>query len=172
MNSIPSDCNLLFDDPGGAGGALAPLTPFPNRADAVLSVAGFRRRVLDHFHVDGDIDIVTDDDTAAVEVGIPLHAEVLAVDLGCGADGCSGIAPGISNRRSGAINVEDNFLGDAMNRKVTRDFDLAWRSLLDLLGLEGDRRILGHIEKVGTLEMRISFWLAGFHGCAANRKVQ
>jgi hypothetical protein len=99
----------------------------------VWSVTGFRRDLLDHYHVDGDIDIVIDYDTATVEVGIPLYAEVLAVNLGCGVDGCSGIAPGISNRRNRAINDEDNFLGDAMNRKVTRDFDLAWRYLLDLL---------------------------------------
>ena len=97
------------------------------------SVTGFRRDLLDHYHIDGDIDIVIDYDTATVEVGIPLYAEVLAVDPGCGVEGCSGIAPGISNRRNRAINDEDNFLGDAMNRKVTRDFDLAWRYLLDLL---------------------------------------
>src|SRR5258708_39814872 len=119
MNSIPSDCNLLFDDPGGAGGALAALTPFPNRADAVLSVAGFRRRVLDHFHVDGDIDIVTDDDTAAVEVGIPLHAEVLAADLGCGADRCLAIAPSVSNLTFCVIHRDENCHRCTMNLKVT-----------------------------------------------------
>src|SRR5260370_42006271 len=115
MNSIPSVCNLLFDDPDGAGGAFAPPTRFPNRADAVLSVAGFRRRVLDHFHVDGDIDIVTDDDTAAVGVGIPLHADVLAVELGCGADGWSGIVPGVSEPRRGAPTLGENVPCCAVN---------------------------------------------------------
>jgi hypothetical protein len=59
--------------------------------------------LLDHYHVDGDIDIVIDYDTATVEVGIPLYAEVLAVNLGCRVDGCSGIAVGPSTTRTTSL---------------------------------------------------------------------
>src|SRR5712664_370742 len=133
MNSIPSVCGLPLDDSRGVGGTFA--TPFLSRIvrETVWSVTGFRRDLLEHYHIDGDIDIVIDYDTATVEVGIPLYAEVLAVAPGWRVEGWSGIAPGISTRTNRAINDEDNFLGDAMNRKVTRDFDLAWRYLLELL---------------------------------------
>src|SRR5260370_4134764 len=84
MSSIPSIWDLLFDDAGGVDGAFAPSTPFPNRADSVLSVPGFSGCLPDHFRVDGDIDVITDDHAAVVQSGVPLHAEVLAGDLVCG----------------------------------------------------------------------------------------
>src|SRR5260370_38429957 len=95
MSSIPSIWDLLFDDAGGVDGAFAPSTPFPNRADSVLSVPGFSGCLPDHFRVDGDIDVITDDHAAVVQSGVPLHADVLSVDLGCGCPGCTPVCPWI-----------------------------------------------------------------------------
>ena len=38
-------------------------------------------RLLDHFRVDGDIDVIADDHAAVVHCGVPLHAKVLAIDF-------------------------------------------------------------------------------------------
>src|SRR6266478_360853 len=44
-------------------------------------VASLRRNLLDHFQIDGDVDVIANHDTAAVDVGVPFHAEVLTIDL-------------------------------------------------------------------------------------------
>src|ERR1700731_219640 len=77
----------------------------------VSSVAGFRRSLLDHFGIDSDIDIVTDDHTAVIQGGIPLYAEVLAIDFRRGACRGSLIAPRILHGGSRSFNLEPPFLG-------------------------------------------------------------
>ena len=44
------------------------------------SIAWFWR-LLDHFGIDGDIDVITDDHAAVVQRGVPFHAEVLTIDF-------------------------------------------------------------------------------------------
>src|SRR6266550_932424 len=85
--------------------------PLPSQA--VPSVAGFRRSLLDHFGIDSDIDIVTDDHTAVVQGGIPLYAEVLAIDFCRGACRGSLIALGIFHRSRRALIVYHDSLSGA-----------------------------------------------------------
>src|SRR5205807_10643868 len=108
----------------------------PLLSQAVPSVAGFRRSLLDHFGIDSDIDIVTDDHTAVVQGGIPLYAEVLAIDFCRGACRGSLIAPGIFHRSRRALNVEHDFLGGAANSEVAGNLELSRSELCDFLGFE------------------------------------
>ena len=62
---------------------------------------------MKHFGVDGDGNIVANDDTAVVHGLIPFHAKILAVDLGSGIDGDALIAPGILDRGGGTIDIQD-----------------------------------------------------------------
>src|SRR6266851_6820738 len=102
--------------------------------DTGLSVGGFRRGLLDHFHVDGDVDVVSDDDTTIVHGGVPLDAEVLAVDFCRGGGGGALIAPGVFHGSGRPLHVENDFLGGATNGQITGDFEFAGSNLLDLLG--------------------------------------
>ena len=47
----------------------------------------------DPLGVDGELDLVADDDAAGLERDVPLEAPVLAVDLGLGAEADDGVAP-------------------------------------------------------------------------------
>src|SRR5216684_2970000 len=164
MSSIPSICDLLFDGAGGVDGAFAPSTAFPNRADSVLSVTGFSGCLPDHFRVDGDIDVITDDHAAVVQSGVPLHAEVLAVDLGCGCCGCSHIAPGIFHGSRRPFNVEDDFLGGAANGEITGDLELSGSDLLDFLGFESHGREVRDVKEFVAAQVVVAIRFARIHG--------
>ena len=51
--------------------------------------------------------------------------------------------------RAGAIDVEDDFLGHAVNRKVSHDFHFSASRGLDTFGFECERGVLGHIKEIG-----------------------
>src|SRR4030095_7427021 len=93
---------------------------------------------LDHFEVDGDVDIVADHDTAAVNAGVPLHAVFLAIDFGGGAGGYARVAPGIFHGIGWSFKVKSNFLGDAVNGEVSVNFEFAGGNVFNFFGFEGD----------------------------------
>src|SRR6266478_1623536 len=133
MSAIPSVGNPLFDR--------------SRNVLTVSSVAGFRRSLLDHFGIDSDIDIVTEDHTAVVQGGIPLYAEVLAVDFCRGACRGSLIAPRILHGSSRPFNVVLDVEGPtapvkdpwgnqraaaSASAKINRqDFGVKWNATLD-----------------------------------------
>jgi hypothetical protein len=88
--------------------------------------------LFDHLHVDGDIDIVTDHDAAAIEVGIPLHAEVLAVDLGCGSGAAAHVPKGRLSRFADA-----NFF-----QQVRKNLQTRWRKVPELALMEVVNRLI------------------------------
>src|SRR5467141_891045 len=137
----------------------------------VSSVAGFRLSLLDHFGIDSDIDIVTDDHTAVVQGGIPLYAEVLAIDFRRGA--CRGwlIAPGIFHMSSRALNVEDDFLGGAANGEVAGNLELSGSELCDSLGFESHGRKVGDVKEFVAAQVVITGGLACVHGRDVNSDV-
>src|SRR5882672_11465960 len=123
---------------------------------------------LDQFDVDDDGNIVADNDAAVVQSSVPLHAEVLAIDFGGGGRGVAGVAPGILDGSGWTFHVEYNFLGRAADGEVAGDLKFAGRKLLDLLGLESNRRVVGDIEEFFTAQVVIAVGHAGVHGVSVN----
>src|SRR5215469_2817325 len=80
------------------------------------SVAAFCGGFLDHFHVNRDVHIVANDYTAVIELGVPLHAVILAVDF-CGCRSRYAlISPGILCGNGESIYIQHHFLGCATDR--------------------------------------------------------
>src|SRR5215813_7982179 len=129
------------------------------------------RGFLDHFQVDGDVDVVADHHAAAVDVGVPLHAIVLAVDFRGGAGGDPGVAPGIFHRIGRALYVENHFLAHAVNGQVSGDFELAGRDVLNLFGLEGNGGVFGGVEELFTAEILVALGFAGIDGLGVDGDV-
>src|SRR5262249_23491683 len=119
------------------------------------------RRFLDHFKIDGDVDLVADHHAAAVNVGVPLHAIVLAVDFGCGAGGYAGVAPRVFHGIRRTFDIEDNFFCDAANSEVTGDFEFASRDVFHFFGFEGDGGVLGSIKKLFAAQVFVTLRFAG-----------
>ena len=111
--------------------------------------------LLVHFDVDGDLDFVAEH--RGSELGDEV--EVGALDDGGGFKAADEVALLVLLRGDGAIDVEDDGLGDAGKGEVAFDLYMAGGAG-DLGGLEVDRRILGDVEEVRALEVRV----AGVHG--------
>src|SRR5690348_12244569 len=82
------------------------------RPQARIARAGLLGGFLEHFGIDGDGDIVTNNHAAVVHGGIPLHAEILAIDLRGSVDGDALIAPGVFYWSARTIHIESDFFGD------------------------------------------------------------
>src|SRR6267378_4690528 len=119
--------------------------------------------LLDQFDVDDDGNIVADHDAAIVQSSVPLHAKVLAVDLGGRVGGSTGIAPGVLHRSRRTLNVEHNFLGRAADGEVAGDLKLPGSELLDFSGLESNRRVVGDIEEFFTAQVVIAVEIGRAH---------
>src|SRR5262249_42835251 len=118
-------------------------------------------RFLDHLEIDGDVDLVADHHAAAINVGIPLHAIVLAVDFGRGARGHAGVAPRIFHLIRRTFDIEDNFLCDAANGEVTGDFEFAGRDVFHFFGFESDGGVFGGIKKLFAAEVLVALGFTG-----------
>src|SRR5882762_2081513 len=64
----------------GSGRCISTTCALPTSADAGSSVTGFSGHLLDHFCIDGDIDVVADHHAAIVQSGVPFNTKVLAID--------------------------------------------------------------------------------------------
>ena len=56
------------------------------------------RFCLDRFYIEPDLDLIPDNEPAAIQGLVPDHTEVFAVELSLCAEAGSGIAPGILRR--------------------------------------------------------------------------
>src|SRR5579863_3233666 len=125
----------------------------------------------DHLDIEIDIDVIADDDTAAVHRLVPLHAKILAIDLCGGGYGSALKSPGILDGCFWNGCVEDDLFGHAVDGEVAGDFQFVRSVLFDLGGFEGDGGILRDIEKVCALEVLIAVRLAGVHAGGVNGDV-
>src|SRR5690606_5454763 len=119
---------------------------------------GLRRRVgLD---LDLDLDLVRHQDATSLERGVPVHAEVLAVQGGRGGEAVDRRAHR-GDALAGELGIEDDFLRDAVHGQVTIDLVVA-RALasLDPRALEGDDRVLLNTEEVVRAEVDITVLVA------------
>src|SRR5207244_6372433 len=112
--------------------------------------------------------IVTGDHTAVVQGGVPLHAEVLAVDFGCGRNGRAHIAPGILYRSCRPVHVEHDFLGGAADGEIAGDFELSGSDLFDFLGLESHGREVRDVKELVAAQVVVTGRLARIHGRDVN----
>src|SRR5262245_14302222 len=126
---------------------------------------------LDHFEVNGDVDIVADDYAAAVNVGVPLHAVVLTIDFRGGVSGYARVAPGILDGIGRAFDVEHDFFADAVNGEVAGDFELAGRDVFNFFGLEGDGRVFAGVEEFFAAEVFVALGFAGIDGLGVDGDV-
>src|SRR5262249_36936088 len=121
--------------------------------------------------VDSDVDIVADDYAAAVNVGVPFNAVILAIDFCGGIGGDASVAPGILDRIGRAFDVENNFFGDAANGEIAGDFQLAGRNVFNFLGFKGDRGVFSGVEEPVAAEIVVALGFAGVNGSGVNGDV-
>src|SRR5579863_655414 len=141
------------------------------RIAVALPNAKLLRDFFDHFEIDGDVDIVADDHAAAVNAGVPLHAVVLAIYFGGRADGYAGVAPRIFYGGAGAFDVENRFLGDAVNGQVAGDFQFADGNLFHFFGLESNGGIFFYVKKLVAFEVLVAIGFIGINGFCVDGNV-
>src|SRR5439155_11700493 len=97
---------------------------------------------------------LADEESAGFQSDVPGEAEVLAVDLGGGAEADALVAHG-----GGAATVEVDLQGDgpgrAVHGQVTRQFPGVVAQWLHRCRCEGDRGIALDVEEVSALEVGI-----------------
>jgi hypothetical protein len=120
-------------------------------------------------HIDRDVDVVPDDESAAVERLAPRDAEVLAIDAGRGDAAHLDVAHRIFERLWRALNGEHDLLGHAVDGEVARGLVGVVADLLDLLRRERDGRVLGDVEEVGPAQILVAFRLARVDGRRVDR---
>src|ERR1700730_321559 len=112
--------------------------------------------LLDHFAIDVDVNVVTDDHAAVVHSGVPLHAEVLTVEPGGGVHGGALVAPRIFYWGGRSIYIQNDLLGSAANGEIAGHFEFAWGNLLDLRGFEGHGREVTDVKETITAEILVA----------------
>src|SRR6266704_736987 len=132
------------------------------------SVARLGRSRFDQLDVEGDRDFVADHHPAAVQFGVPLHAEILPVDFSRAGDPSALIAPGILDRSCRTLYFQDNLLADSTNRQIARHLQLAFANWLDFLRLERQCRVVGDVKKMLAAEVFVAVGNASIHRGGVN----
>ncbi len=146
--------------------------PFFNGAVLAVktSAAGRRRGALDQFHVDHDGDFVADHHAAAIQRAVPGEAPVLAVNRRAGGRSHVQIPPLILDCLRGALDRERDFLRRPVHRQVADQLELARSAGFDAFRLEGQRRVLLHVEEIRAFQVLVTIFHArvdggGVDGC-------
>src|SRR5215469_1905035 len=84
---------------------------------------------LDELHVEGDVDVLADEEAAGFEGRVPREAEVLAIDLRGGGEADAGVSPGVLARRAGSLNRKCDGPGYAADGQFASDGVLAFALL-------------------------------------------
>src|SRR5882724_382173 len=133
--------------------------------------AALLRSLLDHLQVNRDVDGIAHHHAAAVHVGVPLHAEILAVHF-CIRTRChASIPPGILHRRCGPFHVQHDLFRDAMNRQVACYLQFANTRRFHFLGCECHGRKLFNIKKFFAFQIFVARVFPRIHGFRVNRYV-
>src|SRR5271169_1257683 len=106
---------------------------------------------LHELNLQGDGDLVTNQNAAGLEGRIPGQPEVLSVDL-CGRRDCNpGIAPWVLRRRSWPFHRKTDLSGNTVYGQVAFDGQLSVPDDADALGFEVQGRKLFDIKEIGAL---------------------
>src|SRR5246127_1997234 len=127
---------------------------------------------LHELDIEGDGDLVPNQNAAGLEGGIPGQAEVLPVDLCARRDRNPSVAPGIFRGWSWPFNRKADLVGNATDGQITfhRQFSLAHD--VDARRLEVQGRELLHMKEIGALEVSIALVIAGVNGSSFNGGLQ
>src|SRR5690606_28747292 len=113
-------------------------------------------RLPDELDVDLDVDVLTDHHSTGFQHLVPGQAEVLAVDPGGRRRAAADVAPGVLDLLVETLDLQGDLLGHAADRQVTDHLQLALAQDLGLLRLEGQGRVLRHVEKVRAAQMLVA----------------
>src|SRR6187399_196413 len=126
--------------------------------------------LFDELHLEGDGDLVTDDDAAGLERGVPLHAEVRAADLRAGGRADAELAPRVLALGRDVRDLERDLARDAVNREPTLELEI-FTALAGARRNEAHRRVVLDIEEVGAPEVGVALLLARVDGGHVDRNV-
>src|SRR5258708_6151673 len=108
----------------------------------------------DRFSVDGDIDFITDNDSAAVHCILPTNSKVLAIDLSGSQKTrarpwplINSILPPGRQPLSQVAYVQRGFTSNSTNCQISRDRKVVLALELNLIARKGDLRMMIHIKK-------------------------
>src|SRR5450631_2610203 len=127
-------------------------------ATELLGGAEVLRSDEDELHIQHDLDLLADENAAALDRDVPGQAEVLAVDLSGGLEAGAGAAPWVGADAT-EVQVEAGRLRDSLDGQQALESVVA-----DLGRLKGHDRIAVNIEEVGGLHVRVSVRAVGVDG--------
>src|SRR5271166_1524027 len=112
--------------------------------------------LLNGFDIDGDLNVVSDNHATGFKRFIPIQAEILAAEGGRRGCADASVTHWIFYRGGGTLDVEHDFLGDAVQSEVAGKLPFAGAVGFDLLGLEFNGRVFFDIQKIRALEILIA----------------
>src|SRR5581483_4676619 len=118
-----------------------------------------RLLLVDRLDVDLEVDFVADQEAARLERGVPVQAELLAVDLAADLEARHLLAPRVLAAPEQG-RVEHDGARHAADRQVAVDPGRVGAGRLDPCAGEGDRRILLDVEEVGRSQVAVALLLA------------
>ncbi len=119
--------------------------------------------------IEGDGDLVTNENAAGLEGSVPRQAEVLSVNLRDRRDCNSGVAPWILRRWCWPFNRKADLAGNATDGQVAFDRQLSIPDDADALGFEVQGRELLHGKEIGALEVSIALVIASVNKSSLDR---
>src|SRR6266852_3790229 len=106
----------------------------------------------DGLHVEGYLDLVADDDAAALEQLVPVEPELLAVDRGLGEEADPLVPPGVLARAE-VYGIARHRTRHPAHRELAGHPVPVLPPTLDLAAREGERRVVLGVEEFGGAEV-------------------
>src|SRR5262249_37500093 len=107
--------------------------------------------------------LISDDPAAVFELAVPTDLKIISIDSGFAKEADSGDRAGVAGigpvRRSplaDVMHIQIDRTGDAANRQYAGNFEVAGADALAAIALEGDGRVLGGVNEIGTAQMIIA----------------
>src|SRR5256885_189841 len=145
--------------------ALTPMIPTPSfdRVAFTRACAGLDRG-LGRDGLDGQLDAggLADEEAAGLESHVPGEPEVLAVDLGRGAEADALVAHG-GDAATVEVDLEGDGLGGAVHGQIADNLPGVVPQRLHARRREADRRVPLDIEEVGAREVRVTVAVSRAH---------
>src|ERR1700685_2446290 len=133
-------------------------------------VALLRFRVLNQLQIQADRHLIYDRNPARFHRLVPDNPELLPADLSACFEADLLVSARIADRCRRSLHVQNHLLRYSVDGQIARHFEFALTRLLHSLRLKLHRRIVGHIEKIGGLELRVALGHSRVHRGAVNRR--
>src|ERR1700733_12022796 len=119
---------------------------------------------LNGLEFEGNGNLFADQYSTGFQRSVEVEAEFPAIDLRGSRDADARVAPGVFHRWGRTFDSELNIAGHAVDGERTGNEEVSIGAARDARRAEGEGGEFIHIEKVGTLEMRIALGVAGIDG--------